>query len=316
MRKIPNFIPLQTALIDDIRIKRLNKDHLNCSGLGILVGLLFYLLKSPNQTCSYDEIDIIADELRASIPIIQTVIEKYKLFEITENSNGKKFFSPMLNNSLEPYFNICEINKVRSDLATIKRKEKIKKQKEELELKQLELNLNNSLKIESSGLNSPNIIYSNLIEFNSIENNSSSSHIFSWENEKDFEEFFNYIKENTREVIKSDKYYKNTLLQNIKNGDSKTLGNWNDFLSYKKENKNIDFIRRIENLSGKQILLNNQYRYIEGIEIIKNLEDIESIELKTRYFDGNVMDDIKELFTIKYHQLTEIEKYIKEENSS
>lgn len=274
------------------------------------------MLKSPNQTCSYDEIDIIADELRASIPIIQTVIEKYKLFEITENSNGKKFFSPMLNNSLEPYFNICEINKVRSDLATIKRKEKIKKQKEELELKQLELNLNNNLKIESSGLNSPNIIYSNLIEFNSIENNSSSSHIFSWENEKNFEEFFNYIKENTREVIKSDKYYKNTLLQNIKNGDSKTLENWNDFLSYKKENKNIDFIRRIENLSGKQILLNNQYRYIEGIEIIKNLEDIESIELKTRYFDGNVMDDIKELFTIKYHQLTEIEKYIKEENSS
>ena len=69
-------------------------------------------------------------------------------------------------------------------------------------------------------------------------------------------------------------------------------------------------------MEDKQILLNNQYRYIEGIEIIKNLEDIESIELKTRYFDGNVMDDIKELFTIKYHQLTEIEKYIKEENSS
>ena len=60
----------------------------------------------------------------------------------------------------------------------------------------------------------------------------------------------------------------------------------------------------------------NPADYIEGIEIIKNLEDIESIELKTRYFDGNVMDDIKELFTIKYHQLTEIEKYIKEENSS
>ncbi len=314
MRKIPNFIPLQTALIDDIRIKRLNKDHLNCSGLGILVGLLFYLLKSPNQTCSYDEIDIIADELRASIPIIQTVIEKYKLFEITENSNGKKFFSPMLNNSLEPYFNICEINKVRSDLATIKRKEKLKKQREELE--QLEINLNNILKIESSGLNSPNVIQSNIIQSNVIKNNSSSSYNFSWENEKDFEEFFNYIKENTREVIKSDRFYKNTLLQKLKSGDRKTLENWKNFIAYKKENENIDFIRRIENLSGKQILLNNQYRYIEGIEIIKNLEDIESIELKTRYFDGNVMDDIKELFTIKYHQLTEIEKYIKEENSS
>ncbi|MCT7483410.1 hypothetical protein [Aliarcobacter cryaerophilus] len=305
-KKIPNFIPLQTALIDDIRIKRLNKDHLNCSGLGILVGLLFYLLKSPNQTCSYDEIDIIADELRASIPIIQTVIEKYKLFEITENSNGKKFFSPMLNNSLEPYFNICEINKVRSDLATIKRKEKIKKQKEELELKQLELNLNNSLKIESSGLNSPNIIYSNLIEFNSIENNSSSSHIFSWENEKDFEEFFNYIKENTREVIKSDKYYKNTLLQNIKNGDSKTLENWNDFLAYKKENEKRAFIRRIENLESEQILYQNQYRYISKIEIFEHLEEFKII---TSHFE------INHLISCKFSQLEEIEKLIKKENS-
>lgn len=305
-KKIPNFIPLQTALIDDIRIKRLNKDHLNCSGLGILVGLLFYLLKSPNQTCSYDEIDIIADELRASIPIIQTVIEKYKLFEITENSNGKKFFSPMLNNSLEPYFNICEINKVRSDLATIKRKEKIKKQKEELELKQLELNLNNSLKIESSGLNSPNIIYSNLIEFNSIENNSSSSHIFSWENEKDFEEFFNYIKENTREVIKSDKYYKNTLLQNIKNGDSKTLENWNDFLAYKKENEKRTFIRRIENLESEQILYQNQYRYISKIEIFEHLEEF---KITTSHFE------INHLISCKFSQLEEIEKLIKKENS-
>jgi hypothetical protein len=113
-----------------------------------------------------------------------------------------------------------------------------------------------------------------------------------------------------------DRYYKNTLFQNLKNSDSKTLENWNNFIAHKKENDNIDFIRRIENLHGKQILLNHQYRYIEGIKIIKNLEDIESIELKTRYFDGNVMNDIKELFTFKYHQLTEIEKYIKEENSS
>ena len=43
---------------------------------------------------------------------------------------------------------------------------------------------------------------------------------------------------------------------------------------FKKENEKIDFISRIKNLHGKQILLNNQYRYIEGIEIIKNLEDI------------------------------------------
>ena len=309
MRKIPNFIPLQTALIDDIRIKRLNREYLNCSGLGILIGLYFYLLKNPNFTCSYDEIDIIAEELKASIPVIITVIERYNLFHVIKDSSGNKFFSPMLNNSLKPYFEVCEANKLKSDLATLKRKQRIQQQKEEL--KKI---LNQQL--ESNQLKLPNIIESNLNQSNSIENNSSSSHNFSWENEKDFEEFFNYIKDNGREIIKNDRYYKNTLFQNLKNSDSKTLENWNNFIAHKKENDNIDFIRRIENLHGKQILLNHQCRYIEGIKIIKNLEDIESIELKTRYFDGNVMNDIKELFTFKYHQLTEIEKYIKEENSS
>lgn len=302
-KKIPNFIPLQTALIDDIRIKRLNKDHLNCSGLGILVGLLFYLLKSPNQTCSYDEIDIIADELRASIPIIQTVIEKYKLFEITENSNGKKFFSPMLNNSLAPYFEICETNRIRGEISA--QKKKIKNQQQIEELKQLKFNL----KIEPNELNSTNIIYSNLIQFNSIENNSSSSHNFSWENKKDFEEFFNYIKENTREVIKNDRYYKNTLLQNLKNRDIKTLENWNDFIAYKKENEKKAFIRRIENLECKQIFYLDCYRYISKVEIFEHLEEF---KLTTSYFDKK---EINHLISCKFSQLEDIEKLIKKENS-
>lgn len=41
MRKIPNFIPLQTALIDDIRIKRLNREHLNCKWTRNINWLIF-----------------------------------------------------------------------------------------------------------------------------------------------------------------------------------------------------------------------------------------------------------------------------------
>lgn len=249
MRKIPNFVPLQTALIDDIRIKRLNKDHLNCSGLGILIGLYFYLLKNPNLTCSYNEIDIIADELRASISTIIDVIEKYNLFQIIKDLNGNKFFSPMLNNSLEPYFEICEANKIKSDLATLKRKQKIQKQKEELS-KQL------SLYIEPNRLNSPNLIKSKVIESNSTESNSSSSCNFSWKNEKNFEEFFNWIKENVRETIKNEKHYKNTLLEKLQDDDSKTLENWNDFIAFKKEE---EIIKRIKALTGKCVLLQTKH---------------------------------------------------------
>ncbi len=247
MKKIPNFIPLQTALIDDIRIKRLNKDHLNCSGLGILIGLYFYLLKNPNLTCSYNEIDIIADELKASIPIIVTVIERYNLFEIIKDTDGNKFFSPILNNSLEPYFEICETNKIRSDLATLKRKQKKQQQLKELK---------NLLSVESSRLNLPNIIEYNIIKSNVIEkkiSSSSSSNNFSYENEKEFEEFFNWLKGNIVEPIKNERYYKNTIHKNLINGDIKTLENWGNFLAYKKEDRKKAFIRRIQNLECKQI---------------------------------------------------------------
>ncbi|TLS98059.1 hypothetical protein [Aliarcobacter cibarius] len=304
MKKIPNFIPLQTALIDDIRIKRLNKDHLNCSGLGILIGLYFYLLKNPNLTCSYNEIDIIADELKASIPIIVTVIERYNLFEIIKDTDGNKFFSPILNNSLEPYFEICETNKIRSDLATLKRKQKKQQQLKELK---------NLLSVESSRLNLPNIIEYNIIKSNVIEkkiSSSSSSNNFSYENEKEFEEFFNWLKGNIVEPIKNERYYKNTIHKNLINGDIKTLENWGNFLAYKKEDRKKAFIRRIQNLECKQIFYLDCYRYILKIEINENSKEF---KITTSYFDDK---EINHIITCKFSQLEEIEKLIKKESSS
>src|SRR5574344_970968 len=281
MRKIPNFIQLQTAPIDDIRIKRLNKDHLNCSGLGILIGLYFYLLKNPNLTCSYNEIDIIADELKASIPIIVTVIERYNLFEIIKDTDGNKFFSPILNNSLEPYFEICETNKIRSDLATLKRKQKKQQQLKELK---------NLLSVESSRLNLPNIIEYNIIKSNVIEKKiSSSSNNFSYENEKEFEEFFNWLKGNIVEPIKNERYYKNTIHKNLINGDIKTLENWGNFLAYKKEDRKKAFIRRIQNLECKQIFYLDCYRYILKIEINENSKEF---KITTSYFDDKEINHI------------------------
>lgn len=310
MRKIPNFVPLQTALIDDIRIKRLNKDHLNCSGLGILIGLYFYLLKNPNLTCSYNEIDIIADELRASIPIIITVIERYNLFEIIKDSNGNKFFSPMLNNALEPYFEICETNKIRGQISAEKRK--LKNQQKLDELKKLKYNL----KDESDGLNSTNVKESNLNKSNSTKSNSSSSCNFSWKNEKNFEEFFNWLKENVRETIKNEKHYKNTLLEKLQDDDSKTLENWNHFIAFKKEE---EIIKRIKALKGKCVLLQtkqgNEYskEYKRDILQVNINESEKSFILKISHEENG--EKVYLSIPVEFSSLEMIENKLVKDNS-
>ncbi|WP_024774906.1 hypothetical protein [Aliarcobacter cibarius] len=209
-----------------------------------------------------------------------------------------------MNNSLEPYFEICETNKIRSDLATLKRKQKKQQQLKELK---------NLLSVESSRLNLPNIIEYNIIKSNVIEkkiSSSSSSNNFSYENEKEFEEFFNWLKGNIVEPIKNERYYKNTIHKNLINGDIKTLENWGNFLAYKKEDRKKAFIRRIQNLECKQIFYLDCYRYILKIEINENSKEF---KITTSYFDDK---EINHIITCKFSQLEEIEKLIKKESSS
>lgn len=128
MTKLPPFVPMGSNYLEDRRIKRLNKDIPNCSGLGMVMGLYFHLLKEPEMKASFDDIDIIADELRTSIPMLTTVITSYNLFEIIEDSTGKKFFSHYLNQQLEPYYKKCEQNKINAQIGAAKRKKAQEKQ--------------------------------------------------------------------------------------------------------------------------------------------------------------------------------------------
>ena len=130
--KIPAYMPIDSILIEDIRMKRLIRDMPNCSGSGIVFGLFFHLLKNEKQQCRYDDIDIIADELRTSVPMVITVIEKYGFFSVFEDDMGKKFFSPALDKALIPYFEKCEKNSISAKIGAEKRKMKLENQKEEL----------------------------------------------------------------------------------------------------------------------------------------------------------------------------------------
>lgn len=139
--KTPRYLPLDLNFIKDNRIKRLCKDIPNCAGFGMVVGLFFYLAKEKNLKCRLDDLDLIADELRTSVPLLQTIIKSYGLFSIVEE-NGEKFFSIYLNDLLLPYFEKCEQNSINAKIGVEKRR--LKQQKQLEELNKLRLSQNNS----------------------------------------------------------------------------------------------------------------------------------------------------------------------------
>ena len=131
-RKIPPFLQVKSNLLFDRRIKKLNSEMPNGQGLGLFFGLKFMLLNEPGQKCYLDDLTNIAYDLRTSTPLLMTIITSYNLFAIDEDENGKKFFCPLLNEALEPYFKICETNKINALIGVEKKKLKALQQIKDL----------------------------------------------------------------------------------------------------------------------------------------------------------------------------------------
>lgn len=135
MSKIPPNFLFPTNFRNGKNIKRLIKDF-NVQGYGIAVYLLETLAESEGHQYPITDIDILADEMKVSIPVINTVINTYGLFQIVEDKNGSLFFSAQLNKWLEPYYNKVENLSRAGKISAAK-----KKKKQEEQLKQLEINL-------------------------------------------------------------------------------------------------------------------------------------------------------------------------------
>lgn len=185
--KIPAYMPIDSILIEDIRMKRLIRDMPNCSGIGIVFGLFFHLLKNEKQQCRYDDIDIIADELRTSVPMVITVIENYGFFSVFEDAAGKKFFSPALDKALIPYFEKCEKNSISAKIGAEKRKMKLENQKEELR----QLSLIDSSQRPLSEC-SANRIEKNIKEENKTKNKKIKENLSPREEKEERENFSNF----------------------------------------------------------------------------------------------------------------------------
>ena len=129
----PNFL-FTSNFRNKRNIKRLIKDFY-IQGYGIAVYLLEILAETEEHKYPLNDIDLIADELKVSIPTLQEIIKSYGLFEIIQEGEYK-FFSPPLNQWLEPYYKQIEQRKIAAQISVNSRK--IKQQKQLLELSQID----------------------------------------------------------------------------------------------------------------------------------------------------------------------------------
>ncbi len=125
--------PIPTNFRNGKNVKRLIKDF-NVQGYGIAVYLLETLAETEGHQYPINDIDLLADEMKVSVPIINTVINAYGLFEIVEREDGTQFISTQLNKWLEPYYTKVEKLSTAGKISALK-----KKQKQEEQLKQLSL---------------------------------------------------------------------------------------------------------------------------------------------------------------------------------
>ena len=129
-KTVPNFL-FPTNFRNGKNIKRLIKDF-NVQGYGIAVYLLETLAETEGHQYPISDIDLIADEMKVSIPVINTVISAYGLFEIVEREDGKQFISSQLNKWLEPYYTKVEKLSRAGKISALKKKQEQEKQLKEL----------------------------------------------------------------------------------------------------------------------------------------------------------------------------------------
>ena len=129
-KTVPNFL-FPTNFRNGKNVKRLIKDF-NAQGYGIAVYLLETLAETEGHQYPINDIDLLADEMKVSVPVINTIITSYGLFELIENEEGIIFISSKLNKWLEPYYTKVEKLSRAGKISALKKKKEQEKQLKEL----------------------------------------------------------------------------------------------------------------------------------------------------------------------------------------
>ena len=127
MEKLPPNFLFPTNFRNSKNIKRLIKDF-SIQGYGIAIYLLETLAETVDHKYPINDIDLLSDEMKVSVPVINTVISSYGLFEIIEEANGNQFISLQLNKWLEPYYIKVDKLSRAGKISALKKKQKQEEQ--------------------------------------------------------------------------------------------------------------------------------------------------------------------------------------------
>ena len=131
------YFPHPADLRNSLEMKRVMKDYPDCVGYGVTVFLLEHLRCQPNYRYPLKDLDLVAEECKTNIEILQAIIEKHKnVFMITDVQGEQIISSPWLDKWMIPYDQQVENNKKAGKKSAENRK--LKKQKQLKELKQMQ----------------------------------------------------------------------------------------------------------------------------------------------------------------------------------
>jgi hypothetical protein len=120
--KNTHWFPHPANLRNDRRMKRAMNDLPGGVGYGAIV-LTLEVLRCEQDFCyPIEDLDLLAVEFGISLPILQTVVQNYGFFEIIEDTGGKMFVSPLLNDLMLPYKEKQKLNQIAGQISAHKRK--------------------------------------------------------------------------------------------------------------------------------------------------------------------------------------------------
>lgn len=156
--------------------------------LGIEAYAIFFMILEvlrEQQDFRYplEDLDVLADDLDVSIQKVEVIVKSYGLFVIDENEN---FFSVAQINSLKPWIELREANRLKGIKSGIARRNKI-----EEDINKLSQVHSNKQRL-SNGLTEAQLLYST-IEYNNIKYSTQST-----DNQKDYFKFIEKMRERYR----------------------------------------------------------------------------------------------------------------------
>ena len=260
--------------------KRLMKDFGGGVGYGVAMMLIEILSSEDKQEIHIQDIDLLADEIGVSIPIIKTIISKYNIFIVEDNY----IKCPLLDEWLQPFKKRIEQNRKAGQISAEKRKEKAKHQ---------ELQLLQNLSVVNSSQQVLNTCSTNKIKENKRKEKKEllqEKKVAKSEKSGGSKNEFSQAEINKWLKIKSKgknnpSAYAAALKSKIIKRDESVIDELRQWIQMSKKTKAEEYYFQV--ISEAQKYIGIALQTAAGEKIISSIEPKENDQIKVNYQDGN-----------------------------